>query len=394
MLALIILYLIVSLLSYRILWEITSPVKKVWRYPVIGANVLLSAFTIFSFIRVIISGENYATSEGIMDTMRLNLALFTVLLPRTILSFLHFTGALIKFRNKGYIRSLTLTGVVLWIVIIMLGAGGFFFGRFNFKYENVEVYISDLNPSLDGFRIVQISDLHVGSFHGSAEKIEAMTDSINALHADIIVNTGDFITLGHKEFGRFDTLLAPMVSRYGNFAILGNHDIGTYLRINDDQAVTLTTSNVSRMIEASGYTLLNRSNRIVEVEKARIALIGAETRGRHPGIIHPDLEEALKGTIDADLRILLTHDPNHWDIVVQDYPGIELTLSGHTHGMQMGWLGRKVKWSPSKYFYPRWYGLYTEDDMNLYVNRGLGVLGIPVRIGMPPEITILTLHRK
>jgi uncharacterized protein len=394
MLPLFLLYLIVSLLSYRVLWVFTSSVRKFWRYPVLGANVLLSVFALFSFLRVYNTGDDYATGEGIMATMRLNLALFTVLLPRTILSVMHFAGVLIKIRSRDYLRSFTLTGAILWIVILTLGAGGFYFGRFNFKYENVDLYIPDLNPSLEGFRIVQISDLHLGSFHGSAENIAAVTDSINALNADIIVNTGDFITLGHKEFGRFDTLLAPMVSRYGNFAILGNHDIGTYLRVNDEQAVTMTTSNVSRMVEASGYTLLNRSNRIIDVERARVAIIGAETRGRHPEIIHPDLEEALKGTIDADLRILLTHDPNHWDIVVRDYPGIELTLSGHTHGMQMGWLGRKVKWSPSKYFYPRWHGLYTEDEMNLYVNRGLGVLGIPVRIGMPPEITVLTLHRK
>lgn len=389
-----ILYLVVSLLSYRIVWVITSPTKRVWRYLGIGANVLLSLFTLVSFLRVILSGDDYATGHGIMVTMLLNLALLVVLLPRTILTLLHYTGALIRFRSREYIRSLSITGVVLWILILMLGAGGFFHGRFNFKYENVEVFIPDLNQALEGFRIVQISDLHLGSFHGSAEKIIAITDSINGLDADIIVNTGDFITLGHNEFGRFDTLLAPMASRYGNFAILGNHDIGTYLRTNDDQAVALTTSNVSRMIEASGYTLLNSNNRIIAVENARIAVIGAETRGRHPEIIHPDLEEALKGTIDSDLRILLTHDPNHWDVVVRDYPGIELTLSGHTHGMQMGWLGRRIRWSPSKYFYPRWHGLYTQDEMKLYVNRGLGVLGIPVRIGMPPEITVLTLHRK
>jgi predicted MPP superfamily phosphohydrolase len=388
------LYIIASLLSYRILWILTSRLKKQWRYLVIGGNILLSAFSLSSFLMVMLSGDNYATGEGIMDAMRLNLALFIVLLPRTLLSLLHYTGSLIKIRKRGYIRSFTLTGVVIWALLLSLGTGGFFLGRFNFRYENVDVSIPDLNPSLDGFRIVHISDLHLGSFHGSAKKIKQLADSINTLDADIIVNTGDFITLGHKEFGRFDTLLAPMVSRYGNFAILGNHDIGTYLRVNDEQAVALTTRNVSRMIEASGYTLLNRSNHILNAAGARIAIIGAETRGRHPGIIHPDLEEAIKGTIDADLRILLTHDPNHWDVVVRDYPGIELTLSGHTHGMQMGYLGRSVKWSPSKYFYPRWHGLYTEDEMNLYVNRGLGVLGIPVRIGMPPEITVLTLHSK
>ena len=269
-----------------------------------------------------------------MDNLHMNLGLFVTILPRTIFVIMHFTGVLIKFSRKDYIRALSLSGIGIWALIIYMGAYGYIFGRFNFKYEEVTINIPDLHPDLEGLRIVQISDLHLGSFHGSPEKITEMVLKVNDLQPDLILNTGDFITLGHREYGNFDTVLLKMTSKYGNYAILGNHDIGTYLRGATEVDIQTTTMNVSRAVVESGYTLLNRSNDIISIGAAKLAIIGAETRGRHPQMIHPRLEEAVKGTIDADLRILMTHDPNHWDQVITDTPGIELTLSGNTHGMQ------------------------------------------------------------
>jgi len=390
---LIFIFIITDLLSNLILWKLTSESKRIVRLSVIGFNILMTVYTILFAIKHSLLADEYATPAGIMDNLHLNLGLFVTILPRTILVVLHFAGVLIRIRRKGYIKALSLTGIGIWALIIYMGASGYFFGRFNFRYEEVEVRIPDLHPDLEGLKIVQISDLHLGSFHGSSGKISEMVDKINALEPDLILNTGDFITLGYREFGGFDTILQRNTSQYGNYAIIGNHDIGTYLRKATAEDIQVTTKEVSRLIEQSGYILLNRDNDIINVGNSKIAIIGAETRGRHPHIIHPELEEAVKGTIDADLRILMTHDPNHWDQVIADAPGIELTLSGHTHGMQFGYLGKKFKWSPAQYIFPRWYGLYTSGDMNLYVNRGLGVLGIPVRFGMPPEITILTLKR-
>ncbi len=390
---LILFYIVTDLLSNLILWKITSGKKRVVRFSAIGFNILLSAFTILFAIKYRLLGDEYATPEGIMDNLHLNLGLFLTMLPRTILVALHFAGVLIRIRHHGYIKALTLTGIIIWSLILYMGAYGYFIGRFNFRYEEVDVHIPDLHPDLDGFRIVQISDLHLGSFHGSSGKIVEMVDKINALEPDLILNTGDFITLGTREFGDIDTILKRNISRYGNYAIIGNHDIGTYLRSATESEIQKTTADVSRLIVKSGYILLNRENDIINVGNSRVAIIGAETRGRHPLIIHPQLDEALKGTIDADIRILMTHDPNHWEQVIADTPGIELTLSGHTHGMQFGYLGKRIKWSPAQYIFPRWYGLYTSGDMNLYVNRGVGVLGIPVRFGMPPEVTILTLRK-
>jgi predicted MPP superfamily phosphohydrolase len=140
--------------------------------------------------------------------------------------------------------------------------------------------------------------------------------------------------------------------------------------------------------------VLNDEYKKVNTGNSVIALIGVTTNGRHPNIIHGDVQKAMSGLDAADLKILLTHDPNHWEESITGKTDIEITLSGHTHGMQMGIMTKKFRWSPSKYFYPHWNGLYREGAQVQYVNRGLGLLAIPFRIWMPPEITIITLKRQ
>jgi predicted MPP superfamily phosphohydrolase len=151
---------------------------------------------------------------------------------------------------------------------------------------------------------------------------------------------------------------------------------------------------MNQLIGSSGYKVLNDEYTIVNVGDAKIALIGVITMGRHPDITYGDLGKAISGLDSVDLKILLSHDPNHWVKAVKGKTDIEITLSGHTHGMQMGILTKKFKWSPSKYFYPHWSGLFSDGNQFQYVNRGLGVLAIPFRIWMPPEITIITLKQE
>jgi predicted MPP superfamily phosphohydrolase len=179
--------------------------------------------------------------------------------------------------------------------------------------------------------------------------------------------------------------------KLGSFAIIGNHDIGTYDRDFNQAGRDTNVVRMNELIKASGYKVLNDENILINVGDARVAIIGVITKGRHGHIIHGDLTKAMTGTDSADFRILITHDPNHWEEAVKGKTNIELTLAGHTHGMQMGILTKRFKWSPAQYFYPRWNGLYSEGNQYLYVNRGLGVLGVPFRIWMPPEITVIKL---
>jgi predicted MPP superfamily phosphohydrolase len=329
-------------------------------------------------------------------SLLLNLAgaICIVAVPRILLILFHFTGKAIRIRRGGYVNWLTNTGLTIAIIIFLVISSGTFYGRFNFRVENVEIKIKDLNKDLEGIRIVQISDMHLSSFYNHGKLLGEIIDEVNRLKPDLILNTGDFVTFGWREFDSSDTILSKARSLYGNFAVMGNHDFGTYHPFFTEADRSDNVLLINNMIRSSGYTLLNDTNTVVRIKGAKIGLIGIITKGRHPDIVHGDLRKALSGLDSADLKILLSHDPNQWENEVVSKTDIDITLSGHTHGMQMGIYTHKFRWSPSKYFYPHWGGLFTEGNQVQYVNLGLGVLAIPFRIWMPPEITVITLKRE
>lgn len=317
--------------------------------------------------------------------------LIAVVFPRAVLILFHFSGKLIRIKRGGHIKWLTNAGVIIMLLIFSIVALSTLFGRFNFKTEEVTVKIKDLNKDLNGLRIVQLSDLHLSTFYHHRNVLKKVMTEVNSLKPDLILNTGDFVSFGWREFDGDDTILSKAKSRYGNFAVRGNHDAGGY---HPDFTEADKANNVlimNNLIKSSGYRLLNDEFTIINVGDAKIGLIGVTTAGRHPNIIHGDLGKAINGLDSVDFKILLTHDPNHWVKAVTGKTDINLTLSGHTHGMQMGILTKKIRWSPAKYFYPHWNGLFSDGKQFQYVNRGLGVLAFPFRIWMPPEITIITL---
>jgi predicted MPP superfamily phosphohydrolase len=315
-----------------------------------------------------------------------------VVLPRIILIMLHFSGRLIRIRKGGHIKWLTNTGFILSILFFVLITAGNLHGRFNFTDEHVTIKIRDLNKDLDGLKIVQVSDMHLATFYRHPDKLMSVIQRINNYNPDLIFNTGDFITFGWREFGRNDTILMRARSRYGNFAITGNHDAGTYNPEFTEADLTNNMLILNNMLKSSGYIVLNDENTILKIGNASLALAGVTTRGRIPRITHGNIDKALSGISGADLTILLSHDPNHWlEAVAGKREEVDLTFSGHTHGMQLGIINKKFRWSPASYFYPNWNGLYSHGAQQQYVNRGLGVLGVPFRIGMPPEITVITL---
>jgi predicted MPP superfamily phosphohydrolase len=317
-----------------------------------------------------------------------------VVIPRIILNILHFSGKLSRLKKGDHVRLLTNTGLVIMIVVLSIIGVSTFHERFNFKTEEVTIKIKGLNNDLDGLKIVQLSDMHLPCFYNHRKLLQKVMFDVNALKPDLILNTGDFIDFGWREFDKNDTILSKAKSKYGNYAILGNHDIGTYdpyfTEADRDNNILI----MNNLIKASGYQVLNGEFKILNIGNARLALIGIVTKGRHPHMIHGDVEKAISGLDSVDLKILLSHDPNQWEEDVTGKTDIDITLSGHTHGMQMGIITKKFRWSPAKYFYPHWNGLYTAGHQYQYVNRGLGVLAIPFRIWMPPEITIITIKKE
>jgi predicted MPP superfamily phosphohydrolase len=386
--------IVIEILMFVVLRQHFYNKSKAIYYISLIIHAILSIWLWIIYFETTSYNSFYDNPRHVWLMMNLTAIMIAVVFPRAIIIILHFTGKLINIKNEVHLRWLTNSGLVLMVVIFSTIAASALWGRFNFKTEEITINIKGLNKDLDGLKIVQLSDMHLTSFYRHRNQLQKVITEVNQLKPDLLINTGDFISYGWREFERYDTILCKAKSRFGNFAILGNHDVGTY-----DPYFTEADKNnniliMNDLIKASGYQVLNDEFKTVNIGKARIAIIGVVTGGRHPHMVHGNLEKAISGLDNVDLQILLTHDPNHWAEAVTGKTDIDITLSGHTHGMQMGIITKKFRWSPAKYFYPHWNGLYTSGRQYQYVNRGLGVLAIPFRIWMPPEITVITIKKE
>jgi len=354
-------------------------------------NTVLSIYLWIQYIELNSFRGFYDEQVHIWLKMNFNGALCAILLPRIILIVLHYTGMLIKLKEGGHIRKMTDAGFVVWLVIFGIIVYGSACGRFNVKTEEITIRKENLHPDLEGFTVAFISDLHLAGFYGHQHFLKKQMEKINSFSPDIVVNSGDFVSYGWRESKGMDTILFVARGKLGNYAVFGNHDMSTYLPVAGYAEKESNVMMVGEFIQRAGYHLLADNNVIIKKGEASVSISGITTRGRHGYIKYGNLSRALDGTDSADFRILISHDPNHWKKEVAGETSVDLTLAGHTHGMQVGIFTKKFRWSPSKYFYPEWSGLYRVNDQWLYVNRGLGVLGVPFRIWMPPEITIIRL---
>lgn len=264
---------------------------------------------------------------------------------------------------------------------------------YRYRRFAVDVPIKGLPAGLDGVKIVQISDMHSGSWTRS-EPLKDAVKLINDEQADIVCFTGDLVNERADEMLPFIDIFKEVKGKHGVFSILGNHDYGDYTQWPSPEA---KEANMERLYENHaqlGWDLLRDEHRKIKINGHKIALMGVENWGeafRFPR--KADLPKATAGTDDCDCKILLSHDPTHWDAKIKPgYPDIDLTLSGHTHGFQFGVEIPGFRWSPAQYLYKQWAGLYRDGKQYLYVNRGLGFLGYPGRVGILPEVTVLTLR--
>lgn len=393
--AFLIILIIIEILTLAVFRQHFFIVSKIRYYIFVIFNTILSILLWVMFFKLAGHDSFYDSPDHVWLQMAFTGMLSAVVFPRFILIIIHFSGRIAKMRSGGHFRWLTNTGLIISSLIFIVIAISSFHGKLNFKYEEVSIEVKGLPASLEGLKIVHISDLHLAGFYHHRDVLPGVIQRINRYEPDLIINTGDFVTFGWREFGRNDTVLSNSKSRYGNFAIMGNHDVGTYHPEFTEADRKNNLRIMKNLVEASGYKVLMNEFSKVRIGEAQLAIVGVTTFGRHPDFVHGNLDEATAGLDSANLTILLTHDPNHWlEQVAGKRPGMQVTFSGHTHGMQMGIMTKKFRWSPSKYFYPNWNGLYLHDEQVHYVNRGLGVLAIPFRIWMPPEITIITLGSK
>ena len=270
-----------------------------------------------------------------------------------------------------------------------------FKGKYNYKVWKYTLYFDNLPKAFDGYRITQISDIHCGSFD-NYEKIRYGVDLINSQKSDVILFTGDLVNNLANEVHNWKSLFATLQAPDGVFSIMGNHDYGDYSSWETPEAKQQNLEHLFQLQKQMGWQLLLNEHCYLERDGEKIALIGVENWGHGRFSKYGDLNKAMEGVNTEDFKILMSHDPTHWqEVVLPENKDIQLTLSGHTHGMQCGieipgWL----KWSPSQYIYKYWGGMYEEDGKYLNVNRGFGYHAFPGRLGVWPEITVIELKTK
>ncbi|MFS4493314.1 metallophosphoesterase [Maribacter sp. 2308TA10-17] len=292
-------------------------------------------------------------------------------------------------------RFLSLIG--LGIAALPFGAllYGMYKGKYNFKVLKYTMEYEDLPDAFEGYQITQISDVHSGSFD-NRKKIEYAIDLINQQKSDVLLFTGDMVNNKSEEMHPWKELFSTLKAKDGKYSVLGNHDYGDYITWDTPEAKTANLEDLKNLQKEMGFDLLLNESRYLQKGSDRIALIGVENWGKGGFKKAGDLQKAKSTIHKDDFKILMSHDPSHWEeeVVPDDYH-YHLTLSGHTHGMQFGieipgW----IKWSPVKWRYKQWAGIYEEMGQFINVNRGFGFLGYPGRFGIWPEITVITLKKK
>lgn len=381
------------------------------------ADIIIMAI---GYILLIVVASVPVRDEGsdILPCIWLLYSFLTLYIPRFIIAICILLGALFKsifgtrrreFRtedsrekNAGIGIGLflgVLTFVVLW--------WGVFSTRRNIEVNTVNIASERVPAAFNGYKIVQFSDMHVGTWGEDTTFVSEAVDRINSLNPDIIVFTGDIVNRRTEELKPFLKVLGRLHARNGVYSVLGNHDYGDYIDWKDEAAHKANNELLAKWQKQMGWRLLNNDFVILRKGDAEIVLIGVENWGEPPFPEYGRLADAYApagksgyNLKDSRYKILLTHNPEHWTREVKDISNIDLSLSGHTHAMQMMFRAGDWKWSPSVFKYPKWGGLYTETNtdghpMNIYVNIGSGEVGMPSRLlAAYPEITEIILHHK
>ncbi|RAJ13974.1 metallophosphoesterase [Arenibacter echinorum] len=308
-----------------------------------------------------------------------------------VISTLYFSNFLISGEKSLLI--IPLVGVFFGFLPFFVIVYAVFRAVYRFKVHQVVIKSNLLPQNFNGLRIVQISDLHLGSFNYRYHILHRAINTINSLKPDFIFFTGDLVNNYAWELNGWEDVLNKLTAQRGKYSVLGNHDYGDYSKWESEEDRKSNFEDIKDFHSQIGFKLLLNEAVCIENKGEKIAIVGVENWGNPPFKQYGDLQKSLHEVEGIGFRILLSHDPSHWSEEVADKTNIALTLSGHTHGMQAGINIRNKEWSPIKYKYKHWAGLYSLGPQFLYVSRGLGWMGFPGRLGMRPEITFIKLEK-
>jgi len=406
-------YLVVYLLaSIYCFWGVKSLFSKS-KFLVVFTIVyaLLFVFTLFCYYKFTTLGRVYGLYSSseigyyfgrfiliFVTKIFLSLFLFLQDAPRMVVGLINWgknkldtstptPNKFIPSRRKS--MTLMATGLTSMFFSAMLY--GITKGKYKYTINKLSLSFKNLPLEFDGFRIVQISDIHAGSLDNPQEVTRGV-QMINDLNPDTVLFTGDLVNQDKKEIDAYTDIFGRIKSKDGNFAVLGNHDYFWYFDIKEEEW-PLYRKDFYQKFKDMNFDLVNNSSRIIQRGESSIKILGVENWGA--GEWEPkegDLDKALENIQQDDFCVLMSHDPSHWDSIVLPHDKqIDLTLSGHTHGYQFGIDMPGFKWSPAKYSFKRWMGLHEEANQKLYINKGFGFLAFPGRVGMWPEITLIEL---
>jgi len=377
------------------------------------SKLILVAYILISVVAIVfITYElmKFDRSVGQTKTTLITLGLLLlVLLPKIVLTFVmlledvfrflmgtvtHFMGhnsdSFLPDRRKFVSQFAIGLAAVPFLSLIY----GMTIGKYNFKVIRQTLFFPDLPDAFDGFKVTQISDIHSGSFDNE-EKIKYAIDLINEQESDLLLFTGDIVNAKADEMHPWiDIFKGIKKYEYGKYSILGNHDYGAYLDWKSEKAKAENFIAIKDLHRQIDFKLMLNEHVKIKKGNEEIALIGVENWGKHFGEFG-DINKASENLTETDFKILMSHDPSHWEYIVKQHPkNIQLTLSGHTHGMQFGIeIPGFFKWSLAQYMYKQWAGLYEEFGRYIYVNRGFGFHAYPGRVGIMPEITVFELKK-
>ena len=362
----------------------------------------ISFWVVFTFYRIFKAGEISTEHQQVLNVF------LTLVVTQLVCVVFLFGEDIVRNFQAGFSyvfngkEATIFPARVKWLSIVALTVSmvpltsfvyGITKGKYNFTVHKETLYFEDLPEAFDGFTITQISDIHAGSFK-NYEAVKKGVDLAIAQNSDLFVFTGDLVNHYAEEIEPMLSIFKEIKAPYGQFSIIGNHDYGDYGSWNSPKEKLANFEKFKDQHKRLGYRLLLDENVKIQKDGQEIALVGVENWGvgfQSKG----DLQKALEGTNKEEFKILLSHDPSHWDREVKNNASkIHLTLSGHTHGMQFGIETPILKWSPVQYRYPNWAGLVEESGRYLYVNRGFGFHAFSGRVGIWPEITVIELRKK
>ena len=378
-----------------------------WVYWAISIGMVLLLFFSFGYFNSAVESHSYKVPFTVASIFMIYLSpklFFIVFHLIEDISFIGYWGAKkviestetteIYSRSEFLAQSISKLGI--GIAGLQFGAMiyGATKGRFNYDVVYQPIEFDNLPDSFNGVKIVQLSDIHVGSFFDNHKQIEKAINMVNELNPDYILFTGDMVNNYAWELDGWEEILGKLKAKHGKFSILGNHDYADYVQWDNEADKAKNLENLKQRQAKMGFRLLLNESVKLERNGEFIELLGLENWGKGRFAKYGDLIRTMQNTVTDSFKILMSHDPSHWDEQVLEKTDINLALAGHTHGMQYGVKIGSFQFSPVQFRYPRWAGLYTENKQHLYVNRGFGYIGFAGRVGISPEITLLELRQK